>query len=211
MADVIGVVVIDDHPVVAHGLAAVLGDFNDVAVLGTAHDVPSAAQLVERTRPQVALLDIELGDDTGVTLLAQLPRLSPTTRALIFTAYDDDERIFSAIDAGAQGVVLKGAPVADIVGAIRRVHGGESYLEPRLASRVLARLRAGRGAAVERPSERQKQVLVLVAEGLASAQIAARLGISERTVKFHLRSIFDKLGADNRAQAVALAIERGWL
>lgn len=205
----IRLLVVDDHPVVSQGLTAVLHDYPDLEVSATAATTEEALLAVERLQPDVLLLDLELRGRDGQDLLPHLLRLSPRTRVLIFTAYDSDERVFGALQAGAHGYLLKGAPVADIVAGIRRVHGGESYLEGRIASRVLARLRSPRSAISL--TQRQREVLRLVAQGRSNQQIADALRLSERTVKFHLNSIFNKLGADNRAQAVAVASQRGML
>jgi DNA-binding NarL/FixJ family response regulator len=129
---------------------------------------------------------------------------------IVFTAYETDERVFGAIRAGAKGYLLKGAASDEIARAIRTVHGGGSHLEPRVAAKVLAEVSAPRGHA-GLVSERERQVLRLVAEGYSNKEIARSLAITERTAKFHVTSLLNKLGADNRAQAVALAIQRGLL
>jgi DNA-binding NarL/FixJ family response regulator len=128
---------------------------------------------------------------------------------LVFTAYDTDERVLSAIRAGAKGYLLKGATAADIARAVRAVASGGSALEPRVAAKLVAAVGAPRGAGPL--TSREREVLRLVAQGLPGKQIARALGISERTVKFHTASLLRKLGADNRAQAVALAAQRGLL
>jgi DNA-binding NarL/FixJ family response regulator len=128
----------------------------------------------------------------------------------VFTAYDADDDVFRAIHGGARGYLLKGSPAAEIAQAIRQVHAGESYLSPRIAAKLVkgvAQLR-GRGGLL---SARERGVLRLVAAGQSNRQIAETLSISERTVKFHVTSLFNKLGADNRAQAVAIAAQRGIL
>ncbi len=202
--------VVDDHPIVRQGLVAVLEDEPDFEVVGSAGSAEEALTLAGRLRPDVVLLDLEL---TGLGGLAAIPRLtdaSPESRVLVFTAYDTDEHVFGAIRAGAKGYLLKGAPTAEIARGIRAVHGGGSHLEPRVAAKVLAEMSAPRRAG-DLLSEREREVLRLVAEGLSNQQIAEKLVISERTARFHVTSIFNKLGADNRAQAVALAAERGLL
>jgi DNA-binding NarL/FixJ family response regulator len=202
----IRVLVVDDHPIVRQGLVTVLSDEADLEVVGEAGSGHDALARVLRVRPDVVLLDLELGDVDGVDLIAQL---SADAAVLVFTAYDTDERVLGAIRAGARGYLLKGASAEEIARAVRTLAGGGSYLEPRVASKVVAELHGGRRAAAL--SERELSVLRLVADGLPTKQIAQSLTISERTVKFHVNSIFHKLGAENRAQAVALAAQRGLL
>ena len=206
----IRLLVVDDHPIVRQGLVAVLEDEPDFAVVGSAGSAEEALTLAGRLRPDVVLLDLEL---TGLGGLAAIPRLtdaSPESRVLVFTAYDTDEHVFGAIRAGAKGYLLKGAPTAEIARGIRAVHGGGSHLEPRVAAKVLAEMSAPRRG-TDLLSEREREVLRLVAEGLSNKEIGRRLAISERTVRFHVTSILNKLGASTRAQAVALATQRGLL
>ena len=206
----IHVLVVDDHPVVRQGLVAVLDDQPDLDVVGAAGSAEEAIDLVGRSRPDVVLLDLELPGIDGVAAIPRLLERSPETRVLVFTAYDTDERVLGAIRAGARGYLLKGAPVQEIVGAIRVVQAGGSQLEPRVAARLLSEVSAPRRSA-GLLSERERQVLRLVAAGLPNKQIARSLAITERTVKYHVTQILTKLGAENRAQAVALAVQRGLL
>jgi DNA-binding NarL/FixJ family response regulator len=202
--------VVDDHPVVRQGLVSVLGDEDDLEVVGEAGSGREAVALAQRLQPDVVLLDLEMPDLDGVEAIPQLLAARPGVGVLVFTAYDTDERVLGAVRAGARGYLLKGASADEIARGIRTVHGGGSYLEPRVASKLLAEVKSPRpkGSGL---SEREREVLRLVAEGLPTKQIALSLSISERTVKFHVNSIFHKLGADNRAQAVALAAQRGLL
>ena len=202
--------VADDHPVVRQGLVSVLGDEDDLEVVGEAGSGREAVALAQWLQPDVVLLDLEMPDLDGVEAIPQLLAARPGVGVLVFTAYDTDERVLGAVRAGARGYLLKGASADEIARGIRTVHGGGSYLEPRVASKLLAEVKSPRpkGSGL---SEREREVLRLVAEGLPTKQIALSLSISERTVKFHVNSIFHKLGADNRAQAVALAAQRGLL
>ena len=202
--------VIDDHPIVRQGLVSVLGDEDDLEVVGEASSGREAVALTTRLQPDVVLLDLEMPDVDGVEAIPQLLAAKPGLGVLVFTAYDTDERVLGAVRAGARGYLLKGASADEIARGIRTVHSGGSYLEPRVASKLLAEVTSPRirGSGL---SEREREVLRLVAEGLPTKQIARSLSISERTVKFHVNSIFHKLGADNRAQAVALAAQRGLL
>jgi DNA-binding NarL/FixJ family response regulator len=206
---VIRIVVVDDHPVVRQGLVAALEDEADFAVVAAVGSAEEAIEAVGRLRPEVVLLDLELPGMGGAEAIPRLAGTSPATGVLVFTAYDTDERVLGAIRAGAKGYLLKGAATAEIAAAVRTVAVGGSALAPRVAAALTEALRAPRGAGALSPRERE--VLGLVAEGQAGKQIARALGISERTVKFHTASLLRKLGADNRAQAVAIAAERGLL
>lgn len=217
--------VVDDHPVVREGLVTVLGDEPDVDVVGSAGSAEEAIRLAGRERPDVILLDLELASPSarsgqaastsseqvldGVEAIPRLVAVSPETRVIVFTAYDIDERVFGAIRAGARGYLLKGASVNEIAQAIRVVQAGGSALEPRVAAKLMAEVRTPHPATLL--TGREQEVLRLVAQGLPNKQIARHLSISERTVKFHLTSVMRKLEADNRAQAVAQAAQRGLL
>jgi DNA-binding NarL/FixJ family response regulator len=205
----IRVAVVDDHPIVRQGLASTLDDEEDFEVVGVADSAEDALRRIGRLRPDVLLLDLELPGMSGIEAIPALLEASPSTRILVFTAYDTDERVLGAVQAGATGYLLKGATVAEIARAIRTVAGGGSALEGPVAARLMAAVRSPRGGSPL--TAREHEVLRLIAEGRAAKQIALALGISERTVKFHTGSLFRKLGADNRAQAVALAAQRGLL
>ncbi len=202
----IRILLVDDHPVVRDGLVAVLEDETDFQIVGSVGTVDEALLFVSRLRPDVILLDLELPGTGGIDALPRLAEASPDSRVIVFTAYDADERVVAAIKGGAKGYVLKGAAAGEIAQAVRAVHAGGSYLTPRVAAKVMAQVARPRPASL---TGREHQVLRLVAEGLATKQIARRLGISERTVKFHVTSVLNKLGAENRAQAVAVASQRG--
>ncbi len=206
----IRVLVVDDHPVVREGLVAVLEDESDFQVVGAVGSGAEAVAAAARERADVVLLDLELDGEDGVQALPRLLATPARPRVLVFTAYDSDERVFAALEAGAAGYLLKGAPTAEIAAAIRAVAGGGSYLAPRVAAKVVARVGRPRGSG-SRLSSREREVLRLVAEGQSNKQIARALGIAERTVKFHVTSLFQKLAAENRAQAVARAAELGLL
>jgi DNA-binding NarL/FixJ family response regulator len=206
----IRVVVADDHPIVRQGLVSVLEDEDDLEVVGTASTGREAVRLVQRSQPDVVLLDLEMPELDGVEAIPQLLAAQPSLAILVFTAYDTEERVLGAIRAGARGYLLKGASGEEIARAIRVVRSGGSYLEPRVANTLVSEV-----TSPHRPagglSDREREVLRLVADGLPTKQIARSLSISERTVKFHVNSILRKLDADNRAQAVAVASQRGLL
>ena len=203
----IRLLIVDDHPVVRDGLVAVLGDTQEFQVAGTAGSAEDALSSVNTVHPDVVLLDLEL---PGMNGIEAIPRLIAAAhpRVIVLTAYDTEERVLGALKAGASGYLLKGATAAEIAQAIRAVAGGGSYLTPRVAARVVAQVNAPRRRGL---SEREREVLRWVAQGQSNKQIARHLSITERTVKFHMTSIFNKLGAENRAQAIAIAAERGIL
>ncbi|CAA9245728.1 MAG: Two-component transcriptional response regulator, LuxR family [uncultured Chloroflexi bacterium] len=206
----IRVMIVDDHPIVREGLVAVLEDEADFAIVGTAGSAEEAMRAAPRLRPDVVVLDLELPGVDGVAAIPRLAEVCPSAGLVVLTAYAEDERVFGALQAGARGYLLKGTPAAEIARAIRVVHDGGTALDPRVATRVVADWRAPRrtGSVL---TERERQVLRLVAEGRATKQIAQALSIVERTVKFHLASATHKLGAQTRAQAAALATRRGLL
>jgi DNA-binding NarL/FixJ family response regulator len=204
----IRVLIVDDHPIVREGVKAVLERERDIAVVGAADTIGEGLRLAAKFHPDVILLDLKLPDADavdGVTSFA-----SKNRGVVVFTAHDTDEDVFRAIRGGARGYLLKGSAAAEIAQAIRQVHAGESYLSPRIAAKLVNEVTQPRGR-TGLLSARERGVLRLVAAGLSNRQIAEALSISERTVKFHVTAIFNKLGAENRAQAVALAAERGLL
>ena len=204
----IRILVADDHPMLREGLVAVLSTQSDFDVIGEASDGSEVVQLAQSLEPDVILLDLEMPEVDGVAALEELRDAGSEARAIVFTAYDTDERILGALRAGARGYLLKGASRAEIFGAIRTVHSGGSLLGPAVTSRLLERIERGD----ERTNDltpRELQVLALLARGLKNAEIAKALFISERTVKFHVGSIFGKLGAENRTEAARIAARRG--
>jgi DNA-binding NarL/FixJ family response regulator len=204
----IRVLIVDDHPIVREGVTAVLERERDIDVVGAAETIDEGLRLASTLHPDVVLLDLKLPDAhtvDGVTSFARAIR-----GIVVFTAHDADADVFEAIRGGARGYLLKGSPAAEIAQAIREVHAGESYLSPRIAAKLVKGVSQPRGRTGPL-SGRERGVLRLVAAGLSNRQIAQTLSISERTVKFHVAAVFNKLGAENRAQAVAIAAERGLL
>ncbi len=212
MSGPITILVADDHPVVRDGVVAMLSTQPDFQVIGEAADGLEAVALAKALRPNIVLLDLEMPGLDGVEALAQMRAACPEVRALVFTAFDTDDRIVGAVRAGAQGYLLKGAPRDELFNAIRVVGAGGSLLQPVVASKLLQRLSAPPPPAArpgESLTEREREVLTLLAQGRPNKEIAVALSISERTVKFHVSAILAKLGAGNRTEAVTIAVQRG--
>jgi len=211
-AERIRIVVIDDHPVVREGLVAMLQTQSDFEIVGEAGSGEDGVTLIEQLATDVVLLDLELPELDGVGVLRLLRERNAATRVIVFTVFDTDERIISAVEAGAAGYLLKGAPRSELFAAIRIVHGGGSLLQPLVASTVLRHV-ARRDRAAEPPpvslTPREQSVLQLLVRGKSNKEIAATLGVTERTIKFHVSAIFTKLAVANRTEAVTKAVNAG--
>ena len=205
----IRIAIADDHPVVREGLVAMLETEPDFQVVGTAATGAEAVALVARTDPDVMLLDLELPELDGVAVLRRLVAEVARVRVIVFTVFDTDERIIAAVEAGAAGYLLKGAPRAELFAAVRTVAAGGSLLASVASSAVLRRVRGEVPPGGPSLTLREREVLEALARGLGNKQIAAELGVSERTVKFHVSSLFAKLGAGNRTEAVTIAARAG--
>lgn len=203
----IRVVIADDHGVVRSGLEHLLATFVDIEIVGAASDVDEAVGSCEASRPDVALIDLEMPPTDGIDATRRILESSPDTKVVIFTSFSDRARIIRALDAGAVGYVLKDAEPADLHDAIRAAARGEAPIHPRAAAELLAARAAA--APARRLSGREREVLILVAEGLANKQIARRLGISEKTVKGHLTNVFQAIGVTDRTQAALWAERNG--
>jgi DNA-binding NarL/FixJ family response regulator len=204
----IRILIADDHPIVREGLIAVLETQADFVVVGEAVDGAQAVEQAAALHPDVILLDLALPQLDGVAALRAIRAADSSARAIIFTAFDTDERILSAVQAGAQGYLLKGAPREELFQAIRVVHSGGSLLQPVVAARLLRQV-SGAPALPESLTERELEVLQLLARGRQNKEIASELVISERTVKFHVSAILAKLGVGNRTEAVSKAAQLG--
>jgi len=207
----IRIVVVDDHPVVREGLVAMLQTQADFEVVGEAGSGAEGLTLIEQLSPAVVLLDLELPGLDGVGVLKQLRERRVSSRVIVFTVFDTDERIISAVEAGAAGYLLKGAPRSELFAAIRVVERGGSLLQPLVASTVLRHVarRDRDDAPGVSLTPREQEVLGLLVRGKGNKEIAAALGVTERTVKFHVSAIFAKLGVANRTEAVTRAVHAG--
>lgn len=207
----ITLLIVDDHPVVRDGLATILSTQADFRIIGEAASGEEALVVARQQQPDVVLLDLEMPGLDGVDTLRLLREGRPNIRVVVFTAFDTDERILGAVQAGAKGYLLKGAPRTELFDAIRIVHQGGSLLQPVVASRLLNRLADTKEEAdlVEGLTSREEEVLHLLTQGKQNKEIAIELSVTERTVKYHISSILGKLGAGNRTEAVTIAIQRG--
>jgi DNA-binding NarL/FixJ family response regulator len=211
MSGPIRVLIVDDHPVVRDGLTAMLGTHADFKVVGEAVNGMDAVAKIHHLQPDVVLLDLEMPEMDGVETLRQMKQHSPNVNAVVFTAFDTDGRIVSAIQAGAKGYLLKGAPREELFNAVRVVSQGGSLLQPIVVSKLLQHV-SGQSPQDDHPASltsREMDVLILLAQGKTNKEIAGQLFITERTVKFHVSSILGKLGAGNRTEAVSISAQLG--
>jgi DNA-binding NarL/FixJ family response regulator len=199
----IRVLLADDHPVVRAGLASVLSEQSDFQLVGEAGDGERAVALAREQRPDVVLMDLRMPHMDGIAAIAQITRELPGVRVLALSTYDGDADIRRALEAGARGYLLKDMLLTHLVSAVRAVHAGERVLPALLAERLLAH------SFEPVLTERELEVLALVARGLGNKEIARNIGRSSETVKAHLKSIVTKLGVANRTEAVTVALARG--
>ncbi len=206
-APAIRILVADDHPVVRDGLVAMLGTQPDFHVVGSAGDGVETVEKAARLSPDIILLDLEMPGLDGVEAIRRIRESRPEAQAIVFTAFDTDERILGALRSGAKGYLLKGAPREELFHAIRVVSAGGSLLQPVVTSRLLRHLSSEEE--LEPLTSRELEVLGHLALGKSNRKIAEELFITERTVKFHVSSLLAKLGAANRTEAVRIAAHRG--
>jgi two-component system, NarL family, response regulator LiaR len=206
----IRVMLADDHPVVREGLVAMLETQDDIEVAGEAGDGEEAVRLARDLNPDVILMDLQMPRMNGVEAIRQIRQDRPDAQVIILTTYDSDEHIFPGIEAGAKGYLLKGTSREDLFKAIRAASRGESLLEPVVASKLMERFTqlSRRGPAEDVLSEREMEVLRLVAKGARNKEIARQLYITEKTAKAHVSNILAKLGASDRTEAVTMALRR---
>ena len=206
----IRVILADDHAVVRKGIRVLLEDAGDITVVAEAADGDEALALIREHRPDVAVLDIQMPGRTGLEVTRDVRAERLPVGVLILTAYDDNPFIMTALRAGANGYVLKGAEPEELVAAVRAVHEGQSALDPALLRKVMAYVSGEpRAGAVESLSAREIEVLRLAAQGFTNKAIGVQLGISDRTVQGHLANIFGKLDVASRTEAVTKAIQLG--
>ncbi|SFK78006.1 two component transcriptional regulator, LuxR family [Paenibacillus sp. 1_12] len=208
--------IVDDHAVVRSGLMMLLNAKEDMEVIGEASEGNEAIELALRLRPDVVLMDLSMphGKD-GLTAAKDLKQVLPDTAILILTMHDDDEYLFRAIHAGASGYILKTAPHDELLTAIRSVAAGNAYLYPTATKRLMIeyvdRLRDGEGSSIETLSDRETEVVSLVAKGYSNKEVAEQLVISVKTVESHKANVMEKLGLKTRPELVKYAMKKGLL
>ncbi|GAA0553948.1 MULTISPECIES: response regulator [Streptomyces] len=202
------VFLLDDHEVVRRGVRDLLDDEPDISVVGEAGTVEQALVRVPALRPQVAVLDVRLPDGDGVSVCRELRSRMPELACLMLTSFDDEEALLDSIMAGASGYVLKQIQGSDLVSAVRTLADGQSLLDPSATTRLMARLRGGQQQepdALPGLTQREREILALIGEGLTNRQIGQRLYLAEKTVKNHISRLLAKLGVERRIQAAVIA------
>ncbi|WP_431682606.1 response regulator [Kitasatospora sp. KL5] len=207
----IKVFLLDDHEVVRRGVHDLLDAEPDLTVVGEAATVDQALARVPALRPDVAILDMRLPDGDGVTVCRELRSRMPELACLILTSFDDEDALLDSIMAGAAGYVLKQISGTDLVSAVRTVASGQSMLDPGAATRLMARLRGDSAAAqpsdLMQLTDREREILALIGEGLTNREIGGRLFLAEKTVKNHISRLLAKLGVERRVQAAVIATQ----
>lgn len=220
MAKPIRIILADDHVMLRQGTAELLRRQDDILVVGEAANGQEAVTLAQQTRPDIVVMDVRMPVLSGIEATRIIREEFPQVQVLVLSAHDDEQYIFSLLQAGASGYLLKTAPISELLNAIRQVHAGESPLDPAIARKVVARMsKTGPDdlptGATDQPGEtltpRELEVLQLLAQGMSNRAIAESLFISERTVQAHLTSIFSKTQVSSRLEAVLNGIRRGWL
>ena len=195
----------DDHPVVRHGLDLLFGDLDDLELVGTATTGEEALEAVARLKPNVVLVDVRLPGMDGVSLVKRIHAAAPDVHLVVFSAYGDKRLLHDAVAAGARGYVLKGSPPEDLLRAIRTVVSGKPFVDPSLSPALIM---TEAGLTEEPLSEREREVLQLLAEGLHTEEIAGRLDLSPETVKADIKRVIGRFQADTRTHAVAIALRQ---
>jgi DNA-binding NarL/FixJ family response regulator len=211
---VIRVLICDDQDVVLEGLRVILGTARGIEVAGIAHDGAEAIDLIPKVLPDVILMDLKMPGMNGIQATRQVLEQFPQVRVLVLTTYDADEWVFDAIRAGASGYLLKDAPKEDLIAAIKGTAAGKTHVDPGVAGKLFTHVAQNTPPVAERSigeqlSDREREVLRLVARGLSNADIAQRLYLTEGTVKNYVTSIFTKLGVSDRTQAAVIALRHG--
>lgn len=212
MSERIRVLIADDHPIVRQGLRSLLDQYDDLEVAGEAETGPAVLEQVARTHPDVVLLDVRMAGANGIEIARQLRRNYPEVRIIILTTYDDEEYLFGALQVGAHAYLLKDVALETLPAAIRAVHSGERLLSPVLVDKVLREFQALATEKLRQDaglSEEELAILRRIADGATNREIAQEFYWSEVTVKKKVQEILEKLGAENRTQAVAKAIRQG--
>jgi DNA-binding NarL/FixJ family response regulator len=209
-------VLADDHALVRQGISRFLEESGEITVVAEAEDGERALELVAEHKPDIAILDIRMPKLSGVDLARRIKAEYPEVKILMLTAYDDDPYVFALLQAGVDGYIVKTADSTQLIQAIRQIMRGEPALDPGVAKRLMERMASGRVAVtddqiVERPTDRELEVLRLAGKGLTNRAIGQELGISDRTVQGHLARVYQKLQVSSRTEAVMKAVQEGWI
>lgn len=209
----IRILIVDDHPVVRKGMRAMLETEPDLEVVGEGKNGVEAVDLFRQTHPDVLLLDLVMPQMDGIEAIQQIRAADPGARILVLTSFTSNDKVFAAIKAGAAGYMLKDSDPDDLLRAIHQVHRGESSLHPAIAHKLLAEMAhpAEAKSATEALTEREKEVLTYLAQGLSNNQIAEKMVVSRATVHTHVNRILSKLQLDSRTQAALYAIRSGYI
>ena len=211
----IRILLAEDHVVVRQGTRQLLERERDFEIVGEAGDGEEAVRLASQLKPDVVVMDVAMPKLSGIEATKQIKAVLPTTRVLVLTGYDYDEYIFSMLEAGAAGYLLKSVSGDELISAVRAVYAGEPMIHPTVLRKLMARFKtpAAEPAPVQPLpplSEREMEVLKVAAQGMSNKDIGGTLFISERTVQAHMRSIFNKLGVGSRSEAILYGLKRGW-
>jgi DNA-binding NarL/FixJ family response regulator len=205
----IKILLAEDQTLMRQGLKTILETEPDLRVVGEAADGKTAVKLALQLRPDIILMDVQMPQLNGVEATAAICGAWPEARVIILTTFDRDDYVFQGVRAGAVGYLLKDLPAEKLIQTIQRVHGGEVFIQPEIASRTLRAALHSPGDLIEPLSDREREVLVLLAQGVPNKEIADKLHIAEGTVKNHVTNILGKLQAQNRTQAADIARRRG--
>jgi DNA-binding NarL/FixJ family response regulator len=210
----IRIVLADDHVILRQGTRQLLEHESDMEVVGEASDGAEAVQLVSKLKPDIVIIDVAMPGMNGIEATKKIKEILPGTKILVLTGYDLDEYIFSFLEMGAAGYLLKDVSGDELVGAIRAVYMGEPVLHPIVMRKLMDRCKTVNTQQTENPasvlSEREMEVLKLAVSGKSNKDIAEALNISLRTVQAHMRSIFNKLGVGSRSEAIVSGLKKGW-
>jgi Response regulator containing a CheY-like receiver domain and an HTH DNA-binding domain len=210
----IRIVLADDHVILRQGTRQLLEHEPDIEVVGEASDGAEAVELVSKLKPDIVIIDVAMPHMNGIEATKKIKEILPGTKILVLTGYDYDEYIFSLLEIGAAGYLLKDVSGDDLVGAVRAVYQGEPVLHPTVMRKLMNRFKTPTTRQTETPidvlSEREMEVLKLAVSGKSNKDIADALNISLRTVQAHMRSIFNKLGVGSRSEAIVSGLKKGW-
>ena len=199
----IRILLADDHALVRDGIAKIISSHQDMEVIGQAGNGKDAIDLFTKLRPDIAIIDVSMPGMSGIETILEIRKRFANAQLMILSSHDHEEDIYQAIQAGASGYILKDAPASELITAIQSVQKGERYIPPRVARQLAQRI------GMDELTERESEILKLIAAGTSNKEIAGQLGVSEGTVKAHVNHILNKLGASDRTHAVSIAIKKG--